>query len=145
MTNTTFLELKKPDGTDSIDISVLNDNSDTIDSAFSDISTLHKAVTLESNADLDNLYVSQSPSNVDCVVRKWVIPSAAVGETLRNLPLSFKTVYPNAEIEWHTVKSNGVGYQILTGGTNSSFQRFMRFRTANGWGSWYTLFDTDNA
>lgn len=113
--------------------------------AIENVSALHKAVTLAANADLNDLYIDQSPSNVDCVTRKWVIPSASVGGTLVNRPATYKTVYPNCEIEWHTVKGNGVGYQIMTAGTNSSFQRFMRFRTASGWSSWYTLFDTDNA
>lgn len=113
--------------------------------ALEAIAALHKAVTLESGADLDDLYVDQSPTNADCVTRKWVIPSAAVGASLMHLPSSYKTVYANCEIEWHTVKSNGVGYQIMTAGTNSSFQRFMRFRNASGWTAWYTIFDTDNA
>lgn len=119
--------------------------SDGIYSAINAVNTLLKAVTLASNADLDDLYVDQSPTNDDCVTRKWVIPSAAVGASLRHLPASYKTVYPNAEIEWHTVKSGGVGYQIMTAGTNASFQRFMRFRNTSGWTAWYTIFDTDNA
>lgn len=113
--------------------------------AIKSINDLHRAVTLESESDLNDLYISQSPSTVDCVVRKWVIPSATVGASLLNLPASYKKAYPNAEIEWHTVKGNGVGYQFLTAGTNSSFQRFMRFRTAAGWSVWHTLYDTDNA
>ena len=113
--------------------------------ALAGITALHKAVVLDSGADLNDLYISQSPVTADCVTRKWVIPSATVGASLLHLPSSYKTVYANCEIEWHTVKNNGVGYQILTAGTNASFQRFMRFRNADGWGSWYTLFDTDNA
>lgn len=113
--------------------------------AISAVTALHKAVVLDTGADLNNLYISQSPVAADCVTRKWVIPSATVGASLQHLPSSYKTVYANCEIEWHTVKNNGVGYQILTAGTNASFQRFMRFRNADGWGSWYTLFDTDNA
>lgn len=112
---------------------------------LSAIDTLHKAVTLETGADLNDLYIDQSPTNADCVTRKWVIPSATVGASLLHLPASYKTVYANCEIEWHTVKSGGVGYQIMTAGTNSSFQRFMRFRNASGWTGWYTVFDTDNA
>jgi hypothetical protein len=119
--------------------------SNGIYESISSITTLHKSITLQSGEDLNDLYISQSPSNVDCVTRKWVIPSATVGASLLNLPATYKTVYANAEIEWHTVKNNGVGYQILTAGTNSSFQRFMRFKNANGWTAWYTLFDTDSA
>ena len=119
--------------------------SDGIYSAINAVNTLLKAVVLDSGADLNDLYISQSPVTADCVTRKWVIPSATVGASLLHLPSSYKTVYANCEIEWHTVKNNGVGYQILTAGTNASFQRFMRFRNADGWGSWHTLFDTDNA
>ena len=145
MTTTENIGLKKPDSTDPIDIGVINENSDTLDSTIGAIGALHKAITLESGTDIDNLYVDQSPTSVDCVTRKWVIPSATVGASLQHLPASYKTVYPNAEIEWHTVKSGGVGYQIMTAGTNSSFQRFMRFRNASGFSNWYTIFDTDNA
>lgn len=118
--------------------------SDGIYSAINAVNTLLKAVVLDSGADLNDLYISQSPVTADCVTRKWVIPSATVGASLQHLPATYKTVYANCEIEWHTVKNNGVGYQILTAGTNASFQRFMRFRNADGWGSWHTLFDTDN-
>lgn len=40
MTYTTYLNLKKPDTTDLVDVADLNDNSDTIDAAIGDVETI---------------------------------------------------------------------------------------------------------
>lgn len=168
-TTTPNYGLSKPAGTDPVDISVLNGNADIIDTALheldegkadqtaldeletevgskadqSALDALEAEVentfplTMALNDNVDDYRITESLTE-HSGVRRWICPSLTVRNSLTGLPADFPA-YPDFEVEFRQLKSNGVGVQSLYGGSLTTVYQARRFFKNDTFSAWYKV------
>lgn len=158
-TTTPNYGLTKPAENEAVQVSVLNGNADIIDTALheldegkADQSALDElAVEVNGKAAIEDL-IPQTMAlndNVDDYkiadsltdhsgIKRWICPSSTVRNSLTGLPTDFPS-YPDFEIEFRQLKSNGVGVQSIYGGSLTTVYQARRFYKNGSYSSWYKV------
>lgn len=141
--NTTNYGWTKPDYEDDADIMVINDTIDNIDAKMKEIDEGKTSIedlipqTMALNDNVDNYLITESLTERSGV-RRWICPSSTVRNSLTGLPADFPA-YPDFEVEFRQLKSNGTGVQSLYGGSLTTVYQAIRFYKNGSYSSWYKV------
>lgn len=120
----------------------LNYSADEINALLSEIpgkAELEDTIplTMALNDNVDDYKIAESLTE-HSGVRRWICPSTAVRNSLTGLPSDFPA-YPDFEIEFRQLKSNGVGVQSIYGGSLTTVYQARRFYKNGSYSSWYKV------
>ena len=120
----------------------LNYSADEINALLSEIpgkAELEDTIplTMALNDNVDDYKIADSLTE-HSGVRRWICPSSTVRNSLTGLPSNFPA-YPDFEIEFRQLKSNGVGVQSIYGGSLTTVYQARRFFKNGSFSSWYKV------
>lgn len=95
------------------------------------------SLTMALNDNVDDYKIAESLTE-HSGVKRWICPSSTVRNSLTGLPADFPA-YPDFEIEFRQLKSNGTGVQSLYGGSLTTVYQARRFFKNGSFSSWYKV------